>query len=120
LKKTAIHHIFRSYPVLGLDNSKRTDKERGIIHLRDTTEIKSTNPNANFIMNKKALKMSMFYFIGFNISLIPNITYFIYYSCDNDYDDVTVYIIMLITALNSFFQSDSEIRMQILRNLSNH
>jgi hypothetical protein len=89
----------------------------------DETEITTTNRHCNLLINKKALKKIFQLLIGFYISWMPLILYFIYYACDTDYNDLAVYLVMFIACFNSalnpilYCLNDSEVlRKKVKRN----
>jgi hypothetical protein len=61
----------------------------------------STNVHVNFMMNKKALKTIMIILFGFYACWTPFLAYFMCFDSDENYDDVTVYMLILIVACNS-------------------
>jgi hypothetical protein len=71
------------------------------INLADLADrlIYTDNIHANFVLNKKALKTILILLIGFYVCWTPLLFYFLYFV--DEYDDYTVYILMLLVSCNS-------------------
>jgi hypothetical protein len=55
----------------------------------------------NFMANMKALKTIMVFLLGIYICWTPLLAYLLYFSSEANYDEVTVYTLMLVVVCNS-------------------